>query len=94
MVTSAEGVVVFSAFQKDGHEPVELTRGSAIARLSSPMFLPGAYSVSVGIMGKGEMIDWVDAAVRFEVLPQFVDGKPFDHRYGLVTMPLDWRIEN
>jgi lipopolysaccharide transport system ATP-binding protein len=94
LVTSAEGVVILSAFQKDHSDAVELDRGSVTTRLVTPMFLPGAYSVSAGILANGEMIDWVDTAARFEILPQFSDGKPFDHRYGIVTTPLEWKMES
>ena len=93
-VTSADGIVILSTFQKDQSEPKELQHGSVTVRITRPdVSSRRATRYPAGIMGGGDMIDWVDSATRFEILPQFNDGKPFDHRYGIVTMPLEWTME-
>jgi lipopolysaccharide transport system ATP-binding protein len=61
--------------------------------ISAPTLLPGAYTLSAGIFdSSGSFLDWADSVARIEVLPQFADGRPFDHRLGIVTQELQWRI--
>jgi lipopolysaccharide transport system ATP-binding protein len=93
LVTTGEGVVILSAFSRDNDAPRRLAeRGQVDVDLAAPTFLPGTYVVSAGMFDRaGEMVDWADAVARFDVLAQFADGSPFDHRLGITTAHLEWR---
>jgi lipopolysaccharide transport system ATP-binding protein len=93
LVATIDGNVIFSSFQMDNSEPLLLDSDGAIcSALGSIKFLPGEYVVSAGIFNSSlDMIDWVDGAARFQILPQFATGRAFDYRYGVITQELEWR---
>lgn len=93
LVATIDGNVIFSSFQMDNSEPLLLDIDGAIcSALGSIKFLPGEYVVSAGLFDSSlDMIDWVDGAVRFQILPQFATGRAFDYRYGVITQELEWR---
>jgi lipopolysaccharide transport system ATP-binding protein len=95
LVSSADGTVIFSSFQKDVSESIPLHfDGKTSVALDGLSFLPGLYFISVGVFSKAsEIVDWVDSAIRFEILPHFKNGQAFDHRYGLITKELSWQVE-
>lgn len=95
LVSSADGTVIFSSFQKDVSGPVPLhSAGKISVMLDDVSFLPGLYFISVGVFSKNsEIVDWVDSAIRFEILPHFKNGRAFDHRYGILTKELRWQLE-
>jgi len=94
LITSSEGTVVVSSFQRDTSDLVLLAKDGCVSVIiSAPTLLPGAYTLSAGIFdSSGSFLDWADSVARIEVLPQFADGRPFDHRLGIVTQELQWRI--
>jgi hypothetical protein len=96
LVATLEGIIVLSSFQKDHSAPVELeTDGVISSPIGSVAFLPGEYVVSAGLFDSAMgIVDWVDNVAVFEVLPQFADGRPFDHRYGIITQELQWKIRH
>jgi lipopolysaccharide transport system ATP-binding protein len=91
---NSDGVVVTSCFQKDNCALVLIREdGEMRLRMPSLYLQPGRYVVSAGIMNSTpEMVDWVDGAVEFQVLPQFVTGLAFDQRYGLVSHQSAWEV--
>lgn len=92
-VSSVEGNVIFSSFQKDVSPPVLISEnGTMSVYIDSIKLLPGTYLLSAGIFGKTDIIDWLDGVARFEILPQFQDGQPFDHRYGIFTQDCKWNL--
>jgi lipopolysaccharide transport system ATP-binding protein len=95
VVTTAEGIVILSSFQKDTDSPLlHRENGVASVVLDSPTLLPGVYILTVGAFAAdGSTVDWVDAAAQFEVLRHFADGRSFDFRHGIVTQRLPWAFE-
>lgn len=94
LISSLEGTVILSSFQKDNYSPVNLIcDGIASVQIDSTHFLPGSYLISAGLFSKTEIIDWTEHVIRFDVLPQFVDSRPFDYRYGLLTKEFTWEVE-
>lgn len=92
-VSTVEGNVVFSSFQKDVTPSISLHEDGAVSvDINSVKLLPGIYLLSTGIFGVSDVVDWVENAARFEILPQFQDGQPFDHRYGMFTQDLNWSL--
>jgi lipopolysaccharide transport system ATP-binding protein len=94
LISTMEGTVIFSSFQKDVSAPISLRAdGTMSVLLDEPTLLPGAYTISAGIFSSAvETVDWVESAIKFEVLPHFNDGRAFDHRHGLLTGKLAWRV--
>jgi lipopolysaccharide transport system ATP-binding protein len=95
LLCSVEGTVLVSSFQKDVSGPVTLTSdGEMLVVVDSVNLLPGFYTVSAGIFSSSnDVVDWIESVSKFEVLPHFVDGRPFDHRYGFITQEFSWRIQ-
>jgi lipopolysaccharide transport system ATP-binding protein len=95
-LVNSEGTVVMSSFQKDTGEPSLLSKeGEVSVTVSSINLQPGMYVVSAGIFDSmPDAVDWVEGATTLEILPQFVDGRSFDHRYGLVSQELTWSFRN
>jgi lipopolysaccharide transport system ATP-binding protein len=92
LVATGEGSVVLSAFSRDNGRPRRLgDHGQVEVDLTAPAFLPGTYVLSAGMLSGSDIVDWADGVARFDVLPQFANGSPFDHRLGITTTPLEWR---
>ena len=93
-IVSSEGVVLLSAFQRDMTASVELDKdGQASVTIDTPALLPGTYTLTAGIFeSSGDFLDWVEGVAKFEVMKQFSDGRPFDHRYGAMTAELTWQM--
>ncbi len=95
LISSLEGAVILSSFQKDNYAPVNLTSDGVVSiHINSTQFLPGSYLISAGLFSKTEIIDWTEHVMRFEILPQFVDSRPFDYRYGFLTQEFTWEIKD
>lgn len=94
LISSADGTFIISSFQKDTERPIRLEdAGKLSVEISDTALLPGSYFISVGAFNaSNEIMDWVENGVRFDVLPHFSDGKPFDHRYGLLTKQFNWKL--
>jgi hypothetical protein len=93
-IVSAEGVVLLSAFQRDIIASVPLDKdGEASVTIDAPALLPGTYTLTAGVFDtSNDFLDWVEGVAKFEVLKQFADGRPFDHRYGAMTAQLAWQM--
>ena len=92
-ISSADGTVLISSFQRDIERPTSLVGvGRVTVEISDVALLPGSYAISAGAFNQlNEIMDWVDNAVQFDILPHFIDGKPFDNRYGLLTKQFTWK---
>jgi lipopolysaccharide transport system ATP-binding protein len=88
-------VVVLSSLQRDIVPPVFISAdGKAVARIEGVDLLPGRYSFSAGIFESGgAIVDWADDIADFEILPHFVDGRPYDSRYGLISKAMEWTLD-
>ena len=96
LLCSREGTVVVSSFQKDVSAPITLNSdGTMHIAVDSLSLLPGVYTVSAGMFSNtNDVVDWIEGVSKFEVLPHFVDGRPFDYRYGFVTQEFSWRNQH
>jgi lipopolysaccharide transport system ATP-binding protein len=92
LVSTLENVVLLSSFQNDVTGPVPIRlNGSISARVEGLSILPGNYVITAGIFDAvGNVVDWVEQIIRFEIVPQYADGSTADQRYGLITKRLTW----
>jgi lipopolysaccharide transport system ATP-binding protein len=95
LISTHEGVVVLSSFQRDNHLPLYLEKNGQVEVLLTGVDLaPGNYFVSVGIFDIfNNFIDWVEEVVDLEVLTRFYDGRAFDQRLGLMSKQLTWTTD-
>jgi lipopolysaccharide transport system ATP-binding protein len=94
LVRNMGGDEVAMIMQKDFCRFQLFRQGEEISCDIEAGFRPGRYVLAVGLLGvKGEIIDWVDDAISFEVEPGFVNNAAFDHRLGLITIKGNWVSE-
>jgi lipopolysaccharide transport system ATP-binding protein len=93
LIATDDGVTLISSFQRDNYAPLDLGRpGDITAELSELKLTPGGYRIAAGIFDtRNNFIEWAEDVGRFEVLPHFFEGGPFDHRLGFVTKEIAWR---
>lgn len=95
LLETPEGTVLLSSFQRDCSLPVYLHGDGRVGvRMHDLSLMPGRYVVSAGIFDSHEqVIEWVDHALDITVEPHFSDGRPYDHRLGIITQPMTWTME-
>jgi lipopolysaccharide transport system ATP-binding protein len=55
--------------------------------------MPGNYSIAAGAFDRHlNFLEWIDNIQRFEVLPCFLNGEPYDTRWGAVTQKARWAL--
>lgn len=58
------------------------------------ILLPGNYRISGGIFDKNNFfLDWAEGLTFFSINKQFIGGRPFDGRLGIVSLPFVWKKE-
>ena len=91
LIRNAQGDDVVMIMQKDSDGFRQYRDNDEITCELTSSLTPGRYALAVGLLGqRGEVLDWVDDAIRFDIAPAFADGAPFDHRLGLTTMKGHW----
>ncbi len=84
LLLDCEDKVVLSSFQKDSDTPYIYGRTSEVKLAFAADIRPDKYMVACGLVSRsGEAIDWVDEVLQLEIMPVFLDGKPFDDRQGI-----------
>lgn len=94
IVCDAEGKPVLSSHQGD-YELIQIDVGSYRLKCTTRgiRLLPGRFSISAGAFdSQRTFLEWVDNIQRFEVMPSFMNGKPFDYRWGLVDQKVEWKL--
>ncbi|TWU55223.1 ABC transporter ATP-binding protein [Rubripirellula reticaptiva] len=91
-IASDQGAIPVCSIMRDNNAPIQFGRaGKILARIDGIQLLPGTYSISAGLFSSGNDIeDWCEDIVSFDVLDHFDDGRPFDHRFGLLSFRLNW----
>jgi hypothetical protein len=94
IIFDATGRPLLSTHQRD-HELVEIAPGRH--RLSYVTrglgLMPGSYSVTAGAFDPSlQFLEWVDGCQSFEVYPCFLNGRPFDTRWGAVNQDASWQL--
>ena len=91
-VNTAEGLALASSLMRDNHQPVALEGcGKLRVRLDGFGFLPGGYTITAGLFSHlGEIMDWCEQVIHFEILRHQVDGQPYDNRLGMLSRRLEW----
>lgn len=86
------GEDVLMIMQKD--TDCRIPRGErASVRMSATIDLvPGRYEVACGVLGGGDIMDWIDGAFSIQVDGAFHDGSAFDFRLGMVTQRAKWTV--
>lgn len=92
-VNTAEGIVLASTFMRDNHPAILMEGAGKIrVRLDGFGFLPGGYTITAGLFSHtGEIMDWCEHVIHFEILRHRSDGQPYDHRLGMLSQSLEWR---
>lgn len=94
LVYDCYGKAIFSSFQKDtDKKSFNFSESDEFVSIevNQNIFLPGKYYISIGIFDKyNHFLDWVEKIAFFDISDQFLGGKPFDGRLGLVSLPLRW----
>lgn len=92
-VNTAEGIALASSFMRDNCAAVSMeTDGSLRVRLDGFGFLPGGYTITAGLFSQtGQIMDWCEHVINFEVLRHQADGQPYDYRIGMISRKLEWR---
>jgi lipopolysaccharide transport system ATP-binding protein len=91
LIRNASGDDVSMIMQRDAALNGQLAGGDTSICTFSVNLAPGQYSLAVGLLGQlGEIIDWVDDAITFDVAATFINGSPFDGRLGLTTTRANW----
>jgi lipopolysaccharide transport system ATP-binding protein len=92
-VNTAEGLTLASAFMRDNHAPIAMEGyGKIRVRLDGFGFLPGGYTITAGLFSQaGEIMDWCEHVISFEILRHRFDGQSYDHRLGMLSRQLAWR---
>ena len=90
------GTPVFSSFQRDGSDPIEVEGSGAVSvEIRDVSLLPGRYTLSAGAFDSaGNFADWAEEVADLEILPHFADGRAFDGRLGLMTKDLTWQMSS
>lgn len=96
VISTFDGTHLVSSFQRDNYPSVRFEAdGVATVSLSGLHLLPGNYRLSAGIFDQHRnFLDWAENIMSFEVLPQFSDGRSYDHRVGFITQRMDWHVES
>jgi len=88
---------LISSFQKDYGILIDPVFGecSLSVTFDEVGLLPGFYSVSFGIFSHDGLIswefaDWVDHCLSINISEAFVDGKPYDGRWGKIDKKAIW----
>jgi lipopolysaccharide transport system ATP-binding protein len=97
LIKDDEERYVLSSFEYDSFEGKMAYREQSgeeatVTVLLDPSVLPpGSYKIEAGIFGPNrEFYDWVSNAGVFSVSGSFTDGRLFDQRLGIVTVPCKW----
>lgn len=94
IVFDASGRPLLSTHQRD-RELVEVSPGAyRLSFITQGLgLMPGNYSITAGAFDPGlKFLEWVDGCQNFEVYPCFVDGRPFDARWGAVNQDARWSL--
>jgi lipopolysaccharide transport system ATP-binding protein len=94
IIFDSTGRPLLSTHQRD-QETVEIGRGRYRLSYQSKGLglMPGSYTISAGAFDtKLTFLEWIDHFQSFEVFPTFLNGTPFDHRWGMVSQAASWRL--
>ncbi|OGV25845.1 MAG: hypothetical protein A3F18_02685 [Legionellales bacterium RIFCSPHIGHO2_12_FULL_37_14] len=94
IIFNAEGTPVLSSHQGD-IELLKVDPGLYTLRcmMKDIGLMPGHYSVTVGAFDKGKtFLEWIDRCQTFDILSTFLDGSPYDYRWGMVNQKVNWQL--
>ena len=94
IVFDSAGRPLLSSHQRD-FETVSVSPGrfQLVFRAHGVGLMPGNYTISAGAFDyKPDFLEWVDNCQQFEVLPCFLNGVPYDGRWGAMNLAADWKL--
>lgn len=94
IIFNAEGIPVLSSHQGD-IELLKVKPGLYTLRcmMKDIGLMPGSYSITAGAFDKGKtFLEWIDRCQTFEILSTFVDGSPYDYRWGMANQKVNWEL--
>jgi lipopolysaccharide transport system ATP-binding protein len=94
IIMNSEGDPILSSHQGD-IEMLTVKSGKYKLRCKTQGIglMPGEYTISAGAFdAERTFLEWIDNCQSFEVLPTFVGGKAYDHRWGKVNQNIEWSL--
>ena len=95
IIFDAQGIPLLSSHQRDREALMEVKPGRYEIQYTTQDLglMPGNYYITAGAFDKDlAFLEWIDSCQEFEIAQNFIQGKPFDGRWGLVDQKAIWRL--
>jgi lipopolysaccharide transport system ATP-binding protein len=96
IIFDSSGSPLLSTHQRD-FELVKIQKGlyKLLFETKGLGLMPGKYSITAGAFDKPlQFMEWIDGCQTFEVYSTFLEGRPFDGRWGAVNQQATWILES
>ncbi|MGA3308102.1 MAG: ABC transporter ATP-binding protein [Xanthobacteraceae bacterium] len=91
---NSSGDDVLMIMQKDAECTMPRAARAKVRMKTSMDLTPGQYDIACGVLGSGDVLDWIDGAFSIQVDNAFIHGGGFDFRLGQVSKRADWKVES
>jgi ABC-type polysaccharide/polyol phosphate transport system ATPase subunit len=85
---------VFMIMQKDADCRMPSSNRAKVRMKTTVDVMPGHYDIACGVLGAGDVLDWIDGAFSIQVENAFYQGGGFDFRLGMVSKMAHWNVES